>query len=209
MPFFNSREKERELLIERLFWDSSPGSNLEDNPLFSICRELGSDYCLGFNENGYTKKYEGFNSKKVRSEALRLMNDESLDKYVEKYSDKLHIYRSFYGQFYTFDRKNRKLYHESRWSKIEEKLLLYLNKYKSNGKAVLEAIYEVNTVQSTSYKNYYMVMTLAKNKGLGKGWRTLLSELQLMDLIDDDTKHILITEEVLPLVEKVLMHHGN
>lgn len=155
------------------------------------------------------KKYDGFNSKKVWSEALRFMNDESLDKYVEKYSDKLQIYRSFYGHFYTFDRKNRKLYHESRWSKIEEKLLLYLNKYKSNGQAVLEATYEVDTVQSTSYEHYYMVMTMAKNKDLGKGWRTLLSELQLMDLIDDDTRHILITEEVLSLVEKVLMHHGN
>ena len=69
---------------------------------------------------------------------------------------------------------------------------------------MLEAIYEVNFVHDMTYKNYYPVMTLAKKKGLGKGWRTYLSELQLIGLIDTDTRHITIPEEMRPLIEKVL-----
>jgi hypothetical protein len=67
---YNSRETERKLLMDELFYDPGPGRSLNENPLFSICRELGSDYCMSFNENGYTDKYEGFDSKKVRTEVL-------------------------------------------------------------------------------------------------------------------------------------------
>lgn len=200
----NSRETERKLLLDALFWDSYPGRSLNENQLFSIGRALGSDYCMSFNENGYTDKFEGFDPKKVRSEVYERLTEEKLVQYVRKYSDKLRIFRDFYGQFYTFRMKDRQLILSSRWKEIEKKLTDFLRRYGTNGRAVLEAIYEVNFEHGLAFKNYYPVLTLAKNKGLGKGWRDILSELQLMDIVGSDSRHIAISAEMKPLIEKVL-----
>lgn len=201
---YNSRETERKLLLDELFYDSYPGRSLNENQLFSIGRELGSDYCMGFNENGYTDKYEGFDPKKVRSEVLERLTDEKLVYYAEKYSNKLRIFRNFYGQFYTFRLKEGKLVLSSQWNVIEKKLTDFLVRYGTNGRVVLEAIYEVNFEHNLTSKNYYPVLTLAKNKGLGRGWRYILSELQLMEIMGNDSRHIAIYAEMRSLIEKIL-----
>ncbi len=204
MPKYNTKETEREMLLESLFYDPYPGKNLKENPLFLICRELGSPYCLGYEENGYTKDFKGFDGKEVRKEVNRLLTDDHrLIVYAEKYANK--VYDSFFGQFYTFNKKSQKLSLASQWDEFEKKLNAFLTTYGSAAKAVLEAIYEVNFVHDLGYKNYYPVMTLSKKKGLGKGWRTMLSELQLMGLIDTDTRHIAFPIEMRPLIEKVLV----
>ena len=202
MASYNSKDEERIMLLEQVFFDPYPGKSLKENPLFQICRDLRSTYCLGFNENGYTDDFKGFEPKEVRAEVNRLISDTQLKNFIEKFADK--TYRSFYGQFYAFDSKAHKFTLSSRWEEFERKLSDYLKGGDTGAYAVLEAIYEVNFVHDMTYKNYYPAMTLAKKKGLGKGWRTYLSELQLIGLIDTDTRHITIPEEMRPLIEKVL-----
>ena len=190
------------MLLEQVFFDPYLGKSLKENPLFQICRDLRSTYCLGFNENGYTDDFKGFEPKKVRDDVNRLISDTQLKSFIERLADK--TYESFFGQFYTFDSKADEFTLSSRWEEFERKLSDYLSGGDAGAKAVLEAIYEVNFVHDMTYKNYYPVMTLAKKKGLGKGWRTCLSELQLIGLIDTDTRHIAIPKEMRPLIEKVL-----
>jgi hypothetical protein len=203
MPKYSTKEIERKQLLEQLFSDPHPGQSLKENPLFFICRDLGSSYCLGYEENGYTKESKGFDGEKVRREVSRLLTDDHrLVTYVEKYAN--NVYNSFFGQFYTFDKKTRKFELDSKWPEFEKKLDAFLARYGSDAKAVLDAIYEVNFVNELKWKNYYPIMALAKNKGLDKGWRTMLSELQLMELIDTDTRHINLPIEMRPLIEKVL-----
>lgn len=202
MARYNSKDEERIMLLEHVFFDPYPGKSLKENPLFQICRDLRSTYCLGFNENGYTDDFKGFDPKKVRDEVNQLISDTQLKSFIERLADK--TYKSFYGQFYNFDSKALKFTLSSRWEEFERNLSDYLRGGDPGAKAVLEAIYEVNFVHGMTYKNYYPVMTLAKKKGLGKGWRTYLSELQLMGLIDTDTRHIALPMETRPLIEKVL-----
>lgn len=202
MVNYNSKEKERIMLLEHLFFDPYPGKPLQENPLFFMCRDLGSAYCLGFHENGYTDDYKGFDSKKVRDEVNRLVTDEQLKYYIERMADKK--YNSFYGQYYTFDKNTGKFYISSRWEEFEKKLYRYLDEGGTGARAVLEAIYEVNFIHDLNYKNYYPIWTLAKKKGLVKGWRAHLSELQLICIIDTDARHISLHKEMRPLFEKVL-----
>ena len=190
------------MLLEQLFFDPYPGRPLNENPLYQICRDLRSTYCLEFDENGYTNNYTGFDAKKTRGEVNRLITDQQLRDYIEGLANK--TYDSFFGQFYTFDKKTREFSIGSRWDEFERKLSEYLSRGGTGARAVLEAIYEVNFVYDLNYKNYYPVLTLSKKKGLGKGWRTHLSELQLMGLVDTDTRHIAIPKEMRPLIEKVL-----
>jgi hypothetical protein len=54
------------------------------------------------------------------------------------------------------------------------------------------------------WRNYYMVMTLAKEKGLGKGWFKILSDLELKGIVIKQKGDIYVPEELLPLVSRFL-----
>ncbi len=127
---------------------------MNENQLFSISREWGSDYCMNFNENGYTDKYESFDAMKVRSEVLKRLTNEQLVRYVKKYNHKLQIFRNFYGQRYKFQRMWRKPTLSPQWEVIEKRLTSFLQLYGINGSAVLEAVYEANFEHGLTYKNY-------------------------------------------------------
>ena len=43
--------------------------------LFKICRELRDEYCLSFNENGYDKHFEEFDSKKMIDRVAEILKE--------------------------------------------------------------------------------------------------------------------------------------
>lgn len=201
---YNSKEDELRMLLDRLFWDPSPGRNLSENTLFQICRELDSEYCLRFNERGYTENYEGFEKEKVKEEVVNRLTDEKLIDFSIRFKDKINAHDSFLGQYYTYSKKEGKLTIGSVWNRIEDDLRDFLERYSGTGDAILKAIYEVNFVHGILYKNYWPVMARASKNGMGKGWRHALSELQLISVIGADSRHIEIKSELRPLVERML-----
>ena len=196
------KEHERKLLIKRLFL--TPLAGYEHTlVLFQICRELGDQYCLSFDEKGYTADYKPFDSEEVIEKAVRLLTDDRLPSYVERYKDKL-ARSDFRGKYYTYDHKTKRLKLESEWEKIESELKGLFKEYAKGGKAVLRAIWEANVEHDKKWHNYWFIHTLAKRYGLGKGWLRILSELERIRVVRWHKGDIAIPEELIPLVENVL-----
>ncbi len=114
--------------------------------------------------------------------------------------------QNFYGKYFTFDGKTKELIIGSKWNSIKNDVYSRLSKYGNDGYIVLEAIYEANFYNVGKYKNYFPVLTLAKDKGFnGKGWREILSELQLARLIyPNGFRNLYINDEMRPLIEEIL-----
>jgi hypothetical protein len=160
--------KERELLIKRVF--PTPYAQAESSQLlFRVCRERGGPYCSRFKENGFTEKFEPFKNEEVIVEATKMLADEDLLKLAAAHKTVLNSWQDFKGEYYTYDCKSRSFRIGSVWPSMGKDLVRFREKYGNEGMAVLSAIVEVNVEHDKRWKNYYMVMTLAKEKGLGKG----------------------------------------
>jgi hypothetical protein len=198
-----SKDHERKLLLERLF--PTPFAPNENTlALFEICRELGDPYCLSFDEKGYTTDYKSFDSKEVISIATKLLTDDRLLYYAEKYKNRLNEYVDFKGRYYTYDHKTKTLKLGSEWEKIEEELDECFREHGKGVGAILRAIWEINVIHDKKWNNFHMVLMLAKKYGLEKGWWMILSCLELIGVIQRHKGDIAIPEELLPLVENVL-----
>ena len=198
-----SKEHERKLLLKILF--PTPYAGYEHMlALFEICRELGDPYCLNFDEKGYTTDYKPFDSEEVISRVAKLLIDDHLLYYFERYKNKLTGGRDFKGKYYTYDDKTKSLKIKSEWKKLEEMLDEFSKEYRKGGEAVLRAIWEANVKLNKKYDNYYIVKTLAEKYGLGKGWFKILSSLEIIKVVYRHKGDIWISEELLPLVENVL-----
>jgi len=203
MAKYLTKEEERIILLKRIFPASYHGS--ENNILFEKCKAMGSSYCSSFNENGYNDKYMGFDSDKVYAEIGKLITDGGLLKIFEEHKEILHNYYNFYGKYYTYEGKENKLSIGSKWEIVGKETEKIINKYGSNAKAILRAVYEVNHIERETYKNYWLVKTSSANNGFqGKGWMTILSQFQLVRIIGNDVRSIEIPEEMIPLVEEIL-----
>ena len=204
------KEHERKLLIKRIFPAPLAGYG-HTLVLFQICRKLGDQYCLSFNEKGYTADYKPFDSEKIIDRAVKLLTDDRLPSYVERYKDKL-APSDFRGKYYTYDHKTKSLKLESEWEKIEARLNEFFKEFGGSGKAVLHAIWEANVNLNKKYSNYYIVYALAKKYGLKKGYRSILDNLRIFPRMLEPIRYIKsnrgvdiqIPEELIPLVENVL-----
>jgi len=205
------KEHERKLLLKRIF--PAPLAGYEHTlVLFRICRELGDQYCLSFNETGYTADYKPFNSEEVIDRAVKLLTDEHLLHFVERHKDVISEYHDFRGKFYTYDHKTKNLRLESEWEKIEARLNEFFKEFDESGKAVLRAIWEVNVNLNKKYSNYYIVYELAKKYGLTKGYRSILDSLRIFPRMLEPIQYnksnrgvdIQIPEELIPLIEDVI-----
>jgi len=204
------KEHERKLLIKRLF--PTPLAGYEHTlVLFKICRELGDQYCLTFDEKGYTADYKPFDSEEVIDRAVRLLTDDRLPSYVEKYKEKL-ARSDFRGKYHSFDHKTKSLKLESVWEKIEARLNEFFEEFGKDGVAVLRAIWEANVNLDKKWNNYYIVYALAKKYGLRKGYRSILDNLRIFPRMHEPIRYIKsnrgvdiqIPDELIPLVEIVL-----
>ena len=211
------KEQERKLLVKRIF--PTPYAGYKDSlALFEICRDLEDPYSLGFNEDGHTPDYKGFDSETVVERASKLLINARLNHYVDKYRDKLNEWNSFKGKYYTYNPKTKTLKLESEWAKLETGLDELYSEYGVGLKAVLRAVWEVNVKLSKKWDNYWMIHMLAKKYGLDKGWFRNLSRLELVGakqlsaemvgVVDWHKGSISIPEELIPLVEKVLRKWG-
>lgn len=205
------KEHERKLLIKRIF--PTPLAGYEHTlVLFQICRELGDQYCLSFDEKGYTADYKSFDSEEVIEKAVKLLTDDRLLSYVERHETIISEYHDFRGKYYTYDHKTKSLKLKSEWEKIEAKLNEFFQEHGNNGKAVLRAIWEANVNLDKKWNNYYIIYALAKKYGLKKGYRSILDNLRIFPHMHEPIRYIKsnrgvdiqIPEELIPLVENVL-----
>ena len=203
MPNYLTKEEEKLLLLEKVVPTSYAGAALQDNILYRKCKNLGISYCAKFNDLGYDDTYQGFDSNLVTRLVSDSILDTSLISFFDEYNDKLYD-KDFYGRYYTFHNGPKKLLLTSVWQSIRNEYKTRLVHYGSTLTSVTEAIYEINYVKGIKYKNYYDVVTLAKNKSSGKSWRTILSELKLIGIIEPNLRNIEIPEERRPLVEELL-----
>lgn len=204
----NSKEEELALLLSKVCPHSYPGRPLEENLLFEMCRTLKSNYCLGYNDTGYDEKYDGFESERVIRELATLISSQQIADFLYRNKEKLNEYCDFNGEFYTFYGREKRFSLNSRWNEIRKLIDEFLTKFEDSGKAVLSAILDLNK-QGRLFKNYYEALALATRKGFkkgvnGRGFITLLSELQLSRIIDHDLRNLKVPEELMPLVADVL-----
>jgi len=199
-----SKIRERKLLLERVF--PTPYAGYEDSlVLFKIGREKGDPYCLRFDERGYTPDYKRFDSKQVIERVASIMSDSDLATYAKKYREKLSEFHEFKGKYYTYDPKTKELTFESRWDELKEAFKLFYNRHGRGIWAVLKACWEANVKYGKKWDNYHLVMYLAKDYGLRKGWFRVLTDLSdRIGLINRHKGDLYIPEELLPLVENIL-----
>ena len=202
MVEYLTREEERRILIKRIFPTPYVGSDNPSLALFKISKELGSPYCLQFDDSGYTKEYQPFDQNRIYEEAYRLLTDELLLKYSKQHASVLSAYYDFRGKFFTYDSKTRVLTTTSKWDEIRKYIESLINNSNECVKCELSAIVEVS--RANIYDSYWPIMMLAKEKGLGKGWWKIITKLQLGGIINDDNRHLNLQEELMPLVEEIL-----
>jgi hypothetical protein len=197
------KEYERKLLLKRIF--PTPFTGFKDSlALFEICRELGDPYCLSFNDNGYTSDYKPFDTEEVINRATTLLADDKIfDYYVKKYKDKLSPYHDFKGRYYTYDHKTKNLRFESVWGELKKRLDEFFDKYENDGMIVLRAIYEVYVKLDKRRHNFHMILGLAKENGLRKGWFIIKARLEMMEIVEDGGD-ISIPEELIPFLRNIL-----
>lgn len=197
-----SKEKEKRLLIGRIFPTPYAGSDESTLTLFKVCKDLGSSLCSQFDERGYTKEYVPFNKESVLDEVSKLIADNKLSEVALKNKDILSGYFSFRGKYYTYEPDSKSLTLGSSWDKIRKQVIGLINSMTECVKCVLEAVVEVS--KANIYDSYWPIFTLSKEKGLGKGWWKVLSKLQLGKVIGEDYRHMNIQFEVIPLIEEIL-----
>ncbi len=202
MVSYLTKEEERKILVKRIFPSPYAGSDSPTLALFKISKELGSQYCLQFDDRGYTKEYQPFDQDRIYEEAYRLLTDDLLLKYSKQYTSVLSAYYDFKGKFFTYDSKTRVLTTTSKWDEIRKYIESLINTSNECVKCVLSAIVEVS--RANIYDSYWPIMMLAKEKGLGKGWWKIITKLQLGGIINDDNRHLNLQEELIPLVEEIL-----
>jgi len=139
----NHKAIEKEILIELLFPTPYAGSQ-NTLLLFSLCRELGDEYCLSFNDLGYTSDYKPFDSKEVIKRSTQFLTDDRLLSYFENNKNQLNPWRDFYGKYYTYEKKIKRLRIGSEWDKIEKNLDEFHARKGKQLHAVLMAIWEAN-----------------------------------------------------------------
>jgi hypothetical protein len=193
--------REKTLLLKRIF--PTPYAGYEDTlVLFKILRKLGDPYCLKFDEKGYTPTYEKIELDELIRRAVNQISDEDLLKYTQEFNEKLPEYVEFFGRYYTYTPKELKL--ESKWHELENEAEKLFLKHGNSFVAVLGACWEVNVKLGKRWDNYWMIFSIAKERGLGKGWLVLLADLERAKLIERHKGDIWIPEERTPLVENIL-----
>lgn len=202
MPF--SKEDEMELLLKRIFPALYP--SVQDPPvLLKICRDLGDEYCLRFEETGFTQNYqEKCDPQKVLKRCARSLTDDNLLSYCKKYKEFLNKYRDFKGERYTYNHRTQEVRLESQWPRLEKRLHDLVLDYPRGTETVLEAIWEVNIEHDKKLDNWWAIHTVAKNKGLGRGWIKIIEELDLLGIIDKHKGDISIPEEMIDFWSRFL-----
>jgi hypothetical protein len=195
--------KKKILLLKKIF--PTPYAGCEDTlVLFKIMRKLGDPYCLRFDERGYTPTFEKFESDEVIQRAASQVSDEDLLKYVEEFKEKLSDYYEFLGKYYTYIPQTKELTLESKWHELEIEAEKLFAKHGDSFVAVLEACLEANVKLGKRWDNWWIIYSIAKERGLDKGWLVILADLERVKLIERHKGDVWIPEERIPLVENIL-----
>jgi hypothetical protein len=198
--------EEKILLLKKIF--PTPYAGFEDTlVLFKIMRKLGDPYCLGFDERGYTPTYEKFEPDEVIKRAASQISDEDLLKYAKEFKEKLSEYAEFLGKYYTYIPQTKELTLESKWHELETEAEKLFAKHGGSFVAVLEACWEANVKLGKRWDNWWIIYSIAKERGLDKGWLVILADLERAKLIERHKGDVWIPEERIPLIENILKKH--
>lgn len=189
------KEEERPILFKRIF---------PPEKLLEAGKQVGDLYCAKFDERGYDKDYKRFNEEEIIVRLSKALSDQQILESSLKYRDDLYPYWDFLGNYYTYDRKTKSLRLGSEWEELEKNLDQFFEEFGEQGEAVLRAIWEANVKLNKTYDNWFIVLRLARKRGLKKGWLMILADLEIMGVIRRHKGDLGVPEELLPLVEKVL-----
>lgn len=198
---------EKKLLLKRIF--PTPYAGYEDTlALFKIGRKLGDQYCLRFDERGYTPTYERFDSEQVVERVAELISDQDLLRYAKEFKEKLSEYSDFKGKYYSYFPKSKELKLESEWHSLKAEGDKMFHKHGNAFIAVLGACWEANVKLDKKWDNWWIIFSIAKEHGLEKGWLTILADLERIRLIERHKGDIRIPEERIPLIEAILKKYN-
>jgi hypothetical protein len=199
--------EEKELLLRRVFPMPFAGWK-ETLLLFKVCRERGDSYALSFDELGYTKNYERFNSEEIVKRAAQMLSDDDLLRIAQQNKDQLSSFEEFIGRYYTYFGASKELRLGSIWKEVAEQAESLATKYEGNSFwAVLKAVWKSNFVEERRRDNWWMVYSIAKEEGLTSGWLTIIEDLSRCHLIERYKGDLSIPPERRQLVEELLQKH--
>ena len=167
--------------------------------LLKKCKNLGSEYCRRFNDNGFDEKYNILDPKVVISEIANLSDEPLFISIFRDHKENTNFYRDFFGKYYTVSFREKSLINNSTWDNKRKDIENLLIKYPGDAKCVISAIHDINKNNGGKCKNYYMVRTEAINKGSsGKNWIKILPALRLIGFIPSrDYKSPCIYEKLM------------
>jgi len=179
---------ERKLLLKKL----------NSDVLLKLGKEIGEPCCLQFDDRGYDPQYNYFDAPIAIPKIAEKANDEQL---VSFFSTTPAKGCSFKGRFYTLG--DGRLILGSGWPSIKEKLLRLVSKHGDSLAAVLEACYKVCVERDRRWDNYLHIEAVAKDLG-ATSFRTVLTDLELAEVVVRHKGDIQIPAELIPLVYEFL-----
>jgi len=198
--FADDRIRERLILLRKMF---------EGLTILAIGRDLRDAYCLRFDEKGYDASYSYYHEEEAIERVARMLTDEQLLQYVEKYAASLRTYWRFDGKYYTYDPEEKRLSLESNWPDIQRKLEAVRQKHGRAAFGVLKAYVELRRDWSAwSECDYSQLEYRSKELG-GEGWRRALIALEVAGIVAKRGSgrrpgERSIALEVIPLIQSVL-----
>jgi Holliday junction DNA helicase RuvB len=109
---------------------------------------------------------------------------------------------NFWGRFYTLEGGELRL--ESKWPAIKAALVKLTAKHGDNLRTLLEACYQIIVEKDRKWDNLQMIESVAKDLGAGKGMRSALTDLQLIEVVEKNKGDLNIPPELTLLLREHL-----
>jgi len=181
--------EERQLLLTHLKYTDLIGK---------LGQEIKEPYSLQFNESGYDGQYNRMNLDLAIKQIADRVTDEELVSFFSRYGAKGY---EFYGQYYTLAEGQFRLW--TRWPEFRERLIKLSAKHGESLAAVLQACYRVCIEKGRQRNNYLQIEATARELGAA-GFRTILTDLELAELLVRHKGDIELRKEMAPLVRQLL-----
>jgi Holliday junction DNA helicase RuvB len=185
----SNKEEERKLLLEELKYTDI---------LLKLGKTIEEPYCLLFDDKGYDSKYNRLDLSLAIPKIAEKVTDEQLVSFFSENPAKGYCFR---GRFYTM--KDGRLEAGTEWPLIREKLEGLLFKHGNDLLAVLKACHEVSIEMGRKWDNYLYIEAVAEDLG-AKGFRKMLTTLELAGVVIRHKGDIRIPPELGPLIEEFL-----
>lgn len=176
---------------------------------------MGDQYCIGFNELGFTKDYKQFEPERVLNAVASLLHarNDALASFVEKHWERVLKYNTFYGEYYTFNPRLKEskeaLQFTSSWPELRKSLdRASVTFGAGNVTAYVAAAWEATMDLGKRMNNFILVRRLFKEHGGKESFLEISSRMDSFGVIDyykaGRGVDISISEELIPFIADFL-----